>query len=296
VRLPNFLLAGAAKSGTTTLWSHLKKHPDIFMSPKKEIKFFDRRYAAGIDSYKSYFDGWTGQTAIGEATQTYLYLPQSAERIARHLPNVKLVFSLRNPVDRAYSHYWHAVTRGDEYLSFEKALDREPQRLAKNFYCRRIFSYQDRGRYLQQIKRYTDIFDRSQLLFLLFEDLVDSTDQVLAELYRFLGVDDQFRSQQHHRKENVGKYPRSLLLQKTANYLFFSLRMLCYDHLEPNRAQAMRHVIKRFGAVPMRRLNLRERRYPKMRVETRQRLLHEFEEGNRELSRLINKDLSRWNK
>ena len=73
--LPNFLIVGAQKSGTTSLWSYLSSHPDVYLSPKKEIKFFDRGYDRGVSWYESFFDGWNGEAAAGEATQTYLYFP-----------------------------------------------------------------------------------------------------------------------------------------------------------------------------------------------------------------------------
>lgn len=105
--LPNFLIVGAARAGTTSLYYYLKQHPDVFMSPKKEIDFFDvdKNFEKGLDWYERYFEGYTGQKAIGEASPLYMYLEKVPKRIAKVIPDVKLIFILRNPVDRAYSHY-----------------------------------------------------------------------------------------------------------------------------------------------------------------------------------------------
>ena len=293
--LPNFLIVGAEKSGTTSLWSYLAEHPDVYMAPKKEIKFFDRRYAIGIDAYEAYFLGWKGETAVGEATQTYLYLPQAPERILHHMPQAKLIFTLRNPIDRAYSHYWHAVTRGDEYLSFEKALEREQERLQRHPYCRRVFSYRDRSRYYEQVKRYTDLFPRTQLLFLLFEDLTASSEVVLQEVCEFLGVRGETGARRPLRRANAGHYPRSLALQKAANFLLYHARMTAYDYLPPRRAEGFRFLLKPLVVAPLRRINLERRNYPDMDKETRRRLVEELREDNHRLEQLIGKDLSRWN-
>lgn len=171
--LPNFIIPGAQKSGTTALRIYLAQHPEIFMA-NKEIHFFDNdeNYKKGIEGYEKFFDGWKGEKAIGEKTPNYLYYEKAPERIYKLLPDVKLIFVLRNPVDRAYSHYRHNVRIGQETLSFEKAIEKEEERI-KNPRLKKIYSYKDRGKYIIQIKRYAEYFPKSQMLFLLAEDLKD---------------------------------------------------------------------------------------------------------------------------
>src|ERR671919_2133494 len=106
LRLPTFLVIGAMKSGTTALINSLGKHPDVFALPS-EIHFFDRFHDRGLDWYRERFAKARGQGAVGESTPEYMYLPHARERIVRDLPGVQLIAILRNPVERAYSHYWH---------------------------------------------------------------------------------------------------------------------------------------------------------------------------------------------
>ena len=108
--LPNFIIAGAEKSGTSSLLFYMSEHEDIFTPAKKEIHFFDDgdNFNEGIDWYKQWFTGWSGEKAIGECTPIYMYFPECAQRIHDVYPEMKLIFILRNPVDRAYSNYWHS--------------------------------------------------------------------------------------------------------------------------------------------------------------------------------------------
>ncbi|MBA3731354.1 MAG: sulfotransferase domain-containing protein, partial [Gammaproteobacteria bacterium] len=106
--LPNFLIIGASRCGTTWMANNIKSHPDVFMPPKKELHFFDASFDKGWDYYASFFPDkkCARYRAIGEATPAYLYMPQVARLIKSRLPDVKMIVSLRNPIDRAYSQYW----------------------------------------------------------------------------------------------------------------------------------------------------------------------------------------------
>src|SRR3712207_4104321 len=128
--LPNFLVIGAMKSGTTALYYYLEQHPEIYMSPVKEPNFFSQENAADtvthIGTYEQLFKGASGKKAIGEASHSYLYEPRAAAEIRRYVPKVKLIAILRNPIDRAYSHFLHMVRSGTEPLDdFAQALREE---------------------------------------------------------------------------------------------------------------------------------------------------------------------------
>ena len=125
--LPTFIICGTQRGGTTTLYHYLKEHPQICMSEKKEVHYFDLNYHKSLQWYESHFKDCQNKKVktIGEASPFYMYLREVPERIDETLPDVKLIFILRNPVDRAYSHYWHEVKLGVEYLPFEEAIKRE---------------------------------------------------------------------------------------------------------------------------------------------------------------------------
>ena len=190
--LPSFFIAGAQKCGTTSLHRYLAQHRDVYLPAKpQETHFFDieENYQKGVSWYLDCFRGHQGKRVIGETSPLYMYLEYVPGRIHQLLPHAKLIFLLRNPVDRAYSHYWHERKKGRETLSFDDALASEPERIARDFLHRRRYSYLSRGRYLVQIERYLQYFKYSQMLFLIFEDLRRSPEASLEQCCRFLDVD-----------------------------------------------------------------------------------------------------------
>jgi hypothetical protein len=199
VVLPNFLIIGAAQCGTTTLHSHLREHPDIYLpaSKRPEPHFFLKgdEYARGLSHYSErHFSEWHGQTAVGEISTSYIYHEAVAERIRMHLPKVKLIAILRNPVDRAYSNYWHTVKSGLETLSFEEAVLTERERTAGilDRFWREVqpYAYVGRGFYYKQLSSYLRYFRRERMLILLFDDLVGRPAGVLRDIFGFLGIDE----------------------------------------------------------------------------------------------------------
>ena len=197
MRLPDFIIGGAPRSGTTWLYELLDRHPDVYMAKpvKPEPKFFlvDHLYEKGLQFYS---DTWFAQAAewqlAGEKSTDYLESPAAAERIARDLPYVKLVFILRDPADRAYSNYLWTRMNGIETEDFETALRLEPERertLPEKWKFARPFSYFSRGLYADLLAEYFARFRRQQMLILRFED-IDQRPAVLADrLHRFLGVE-----------------------------------------------------------------------------------------------------------
>jgi hypothetical protein len=200
--MPSALIVGAQRSGTTSLFNYLVQHPDVRSPLGKEIHYFDLHYARGIRWYRGRFPfshRLRGGSLTIDASPYYLFHPLAPARAAQLLPDVKLVAVLRNPVDRAFSHYQHEVRDGRESLSFEEAIDRESERLAGEeerlqrepgyySYNHHRYSYTRRGRYLEQLRRWVDHYPRASLLVLQSERLFREPAAVSAALYDFLGL------------------------------------------------------------------------------------------------------------
>jgi hypothetical protein len=222
--LPDFVILGAQKCGTTSLYDYLCQHPDVFATRIKELHFFDNNFGRGLDWYRTYFPRAAeiearrkaGRTACtGEASPNYFFHPYAAERIAATLPHARLIVILRNPVDRAYSHYQHQVRYGREPLSFKDALAAEEERLAPEdaalradeLYVaqqRQYYSYRTRGRYVEQLTRWLDLLARDQFLVLNFNDLAARPGEVYGRVCACLGLQPFTRVE--FEKKNAGSY------------------------------------------------------------------------------------------
>jgi len=210
-RLPDFLILGAQKAGTTALYAYLRRHPGITGPSWKEVSYFDRHYARGESWYRGNFPNVlrTRGKLVGEASPSYLFHPLGPERVQALVPEARLVALVRNPVDRALSHYNHEVALGREPLSFEDALAAEDERLRgeeqrlvadPRFFSRPWWShtYKARGRYAEQLERWLEVFPREQLLIVPSEDLLGDAEATHACVLEFLGT-------RPHRLES---YPR----------------------------------------------------------------------------------------
>jgi hypothetical protein len=197
--LPDFLILGAQKAGTTALYAYLRWHPQVTGPSFKEVSFFDRHYARGERWYRAHLP-IRRSGIVGEASPSYLFHPLASERVARMLPRARLIALLRNPVDRAFSHYQHEVALGREELSFEDALAREDERMQGELermlrdpsyfsYAWWNHTYAARGRYAEQLERWLDAFPREQLLVLFTEELAADTAGTYRRVLDFLGVD-----------------------------------------------------------------------------------------------------------
>ncbi|WP_068920818.1 sulfotransferase domain-containing protein [Planobispora rosea] len=212
--LPDFLIIGSKRGGTTSLWNYLVQHPLVMpMFPEsREIKspwYFYVNYAKGDAWYRSHFaterrldqleHKYGTRPLTGEACPYYMYYPPVAERVRERMPRAKIIISLRDPVRRAYSHYWERVDAGTEKLSFEEALAAEPERLrgeaermaADPYYyseAHDFFSYRDRGVYAPQVRRWLELFPRENVLIIAAEDLYRNEKETFAEVIRFLGL------------------------------------------------------------------------------------------------------------
>lgn len=197
--LPDFLVIGAQKAGTTALYAYLRWHPGIAGPSWKEVSFFDRHWWRGEAWYRGQFPLRAGERLVGEASPSYLFHPLAPERARSLVPGAKLVALLRDPVDRAYSQYQHEVALGREALSFEDALAAEDERLVgeveRLIADPRAFSrawwdhtYTARGRYAEQLERWLEAFPSEQLLVVRTEDLGERPAETYASILAFLGA------------------------------------------------------------------------------------------------------------
>jgi hypothetical protein len=296
--MPNFLIIGTAKSGTTSLYNYLKQHPQVYVSPVKEPKFFayegekldfrgpgDRlansSVVTDIEAYRALFAKVSGETAVGEASPLYLYIPKAPERIRHHVPEAKLIAILRNPAERAYSHFSQMVRDGREPLGdFSQALEVEGERISDNWAFG--WHYKRMGFYHAQLERYFDMFGPDQLKVYLYEDLKADPVGVLGETFRFLGVDDAYVPDMSL-KHNVSGIPKSQAL-----------------HAFIRQSHPIKSVFKPFVPEQLRlrlKTNLRNRNLrqpPPLSAEARKELAEAYREDILKLQGLIRQDLSKW--
>lgn len=210
--LPDFLIIGGQRCGTTSLYYYLINNPCILPAHTKEVHYFDMNYEKGAGWYRAQFPTaigktWPGQARkhsyiTGEASPYYLFHPHAPARIASTMPGVKLIALLRNPVDRAYSQHWLEVQSGYETLSFKEAIEREQERLDGEWekmltdehydsFNYRHYSYLARGKYVEQLPNWLSEFPKEQLLLLRSEDLYTNPAAVVQQTLEFLGVFDE---------------------------------------------------------------------------------------------------------
>jgi hypothetical protein len=254
--LPNFLIIGANKCGTTTLYDYLKEHPNIGSATKKELHFFDRPYtfSKGLTWYRSQFPisklfshKFTSQEKLitGEASPEYLFHPLVPQRVAGCLPDVKIIVMLRNPVDRAYSHYKMTYRNGNENLSFSEAISKESDRIGsileqmkqkENFFdiAYERYSYLSRGIYVEQLQRWTNFFDRKQILVIKSEDFFAEPLDVLKKVFNFLEI-PQWQPEEL-KVSHVGNYKQKIdsELRSHLNEFFAPHNQRLYEFLGTN--------------------------------------------------------------
>jgi hypothetical protein len=201
-RLPDFLIVGTQKGGTTFLYRYLGRHPKVRPAATKEVHYFDLNYGKGLGWYRSHFPlpAPPGRGFLtGEATPYYLFHPHAPARAARTVPGARLILLLRDPVDRAYSHYQHRVRKGIETLGFEDAVEAEGERLRGELermlqderyvsFNHQHFSYLSRGVYADQIPAWAERFGEDRMLVLKTEDLFERPAPAFRRVLDFLGL------------------------------------------------------------------------------------------------------------
>lgn len=226
--MPDFIIIGAQRCGTTSLYRYLVEHPSILSAFEKEVHFFDTYYEKGISWYRAHFPRPEAGYVTGEATPYYIFHPCVPSRISKVVSQAKLIVLLRNPVDRAFSHYHHEIREGWETLSFEKAISAERQRLAgerekllsdQTYWSvsHQHHSYLSRGIYVDQLETWERFFPREQMLILNSEDLYDRPLATLERVTAFLGLPawkpKEFRQYNHARYPVIDSGVREQLVE-----------------------------------------------------------------------------------
>lgn len=284
--LPTFMIIGVAKAGTTSLYRYLEQHPQVFMCPIKGTNFFgyeDARdwkwadegkppalrhfKATTLEEYEAWFDEATDQIAIGESSPQYFRCPGAARRIHDCLPSVKLVASLRNPADRAFSGFMMRTRRGEPVESIYKELTAESSHVKEGFYYRRL-------------KRYFDVFPKEQLKIIIFEEFKKEPANLVLDLFEFVGVTSEFVPDTSTR-HNRGAIPKRRVLNR-----------LFYHPAVVSTAKSVLPEPLQEAARRVRQLNLRKP--PPFPPDLRARLLAHYREDILKLEDLLDRDLSVW--
>ncbi|MBP0012190.1 MAG: sulfotransferase [Roseofilum sp. SBFL] len=298
--LPNFLLIGAAKSGTSSLYYYLKQHPQVYMPAsrdQKEPDFFTlegeevnrigpngthvmTNAITDLQSYQELFAEVTNEKAIGEASTSYIYSEKAAQRIHHYIPDAKLIAILRQPAERAFSHFLFSLSNGREPVpDFAKTLKEEEDRIAKNWSFQ--WHHKRRGFYYVQLKQYFDTFDAKQIRVYLYDDLIENPTGLMKEVFQFLEVEDNF-SPNVSKKHNPTRVPKN----QTVNTLL-------------NRPNPVKAVVKTLLPMKFRksiadRLKQQNLGKPKLSPKLRKELTEEYREDILKLQDLIGRDLSKW--
>jgi len=294
--LPNFLIVGAAKSGTTSLYNHLKRHPEIYM-PKdiKETFFFvqkdfkqdykglghyGHRIILELDDYIRLFKK-AREKAIGEACAGYLYYhKESIPNIKFYLRDPKIIIILRNPVERAFSNYLNHVRDNNEVLGFEDALKAQKERAGWWW----GYQFVKVGLYYEQVKAYLDNF--SSVKIYLFDDLKENPKGLIKDAYSFLSVDSSFIPNNLGKRYNISgvpKYKPIYNILTKPNPIRFAAKVIVKTLAGQDKKKAFGEKMRGY---------LLEK--PEMKEETREYLKEVFREDILALQDLINRDLTHW--
>ncbi len=294
-KYPNLFIVGAAKAGTTSLYEYLTKSDEVFMSPVKEPHYFSKvqetkkfqpkKYKTGqkyhsivIDDeneYLSLFNGSENFKYIGEASPSYLYDTHSAKLIREKSVDAKIIIVLRNPIDRAYSHYLMDYREGIQTLTFDKAIKEDLNQKKKGWGVSHL--YIELGMYYEQVKQYLDLFEKENLLILEFSELQNDLNLSLKRISQFLNISDSFINElDKNEKHNVFASPSSLF----SLYIIRYARILKF--LLPNK---LRSFVKN-------NILLRKSQKPIIDDKTKDYLINIYQENINKLNDLLNRNYS----
>lgn len=284
--LPNFMIIGVAKAGTTSLYRYFEQHPQVFMCDEKGSNYWgyeDARnwkwkdegdppklrhfMARTFEDYLALYAGVTDETAIGEASPQYFRCPTAAQRIHDCMPDVKIIASLRNPADRAFSGFLMRTRRGESVKNIRQELTPEASHVREGYYYKRL-------------KRYFDLFPREQIKILIFEEFRKEPAAAMADLYGFVGADPTF-TPDTSTKHNPASVPKNRFL----NRLFYHPKLIrAAKRWLPESGQSM--------VKQIRQQNLQKP--PKFPPDLRAELLELYRADIRKVEGLLERDLSLW--
>jgi hypothetical protein len=291
---PTFLIPGASRSGTTALYNYLSQHPDIFLPDGKELHFFERNenYRRGLNFYESLYDGWGGERAVGEVSPPYWHRgityedgsyrwqpsDDAPKRIHDAYPDIDIVLTLRNPVTRLHSQYWKNVRQGYEDVTpLRRALKLELS--GERTYDSHNFCWLHRNRYPTHVRRWLDLFDREQVLFILFEDWISDPEPALNAICDHLSI-DQLDNWNLDIETNRSVTPRFWFLNQ------FYHQYINHTPIQPLLAKTgIPRLLDKLNSKPGK---------PELNTEMKKLLYREFAEDFNELEDLTGLDLDVW--
>ena len=311
---PNFFIVGAAKAGTTSLYHYLAQHPAVYMSPVKEPNYFSsdidqgaireevkarikmlnvdeyikgdmnktmhRAFITSFDQYLALFRFAKNEKAIGEASASYLFSKTAATNIFQYNLNAKIIMVLRQPVERAYSHYLMDQRMALTNHSFEDALTEEKKHPVRNWGATSL--YLELGLYYEQVKRYLDLFPPHQILIILNEELRHSTEATMKKVYTFLNINSNFKVSLEQ-DFNTAAIPRNPFVAKLITINTFRVKI----------RRALKHSFLK-GII--KNLLFTKPEKGEMLSETNDQLHEFYRDDIKSLEQLIDKDLSTWQK
>jgi hypothetical protein len=297
-KLPNFFLIGAAKAGTTSMHDVLRQHPEIFLAKRKEPSFFntEEHYARGLKWYQeTHFNNANGFPRRGESTSTLLYWSMSVvPRIMETYGDrkTKFIAIFRDPVQRAYSHYWMQVHNSSETLSFEDALANEGERLHKDWeYLKKLGrehrGYYRGGCYATLLQPFLENFPRQDFAFVLLDDFQHNFSETMAGLANFLGVQSDFKFRPV--KSNSSSVPKNPAFDRFLN----NPPSRVYNLLKPIARHFPYYWLFQLKRR-LKRVNLRQQSYPPMNIDTEHELRRRYCDEIEHLEIILERDLSSW--
>ncbi len=293
-KLPGFVVVGAPKCGTTSLYHYLKQHPGIYLPARKELHYFssrallqnDRgpgdsvalaRVCNTLESYREFYREAEDRQISGDVSPSYLYFDESRHRILEELGRVRIVAILRDPCEKAFSQYMHLIRDQRETLPFRRALDAEADRVRQGWSD--LWRYAESSLYAKKLARYFELFGEDRVKVLFFDELVAAPDRTMRELFEFLGVDADFDcdTSRTYNRSGRARSPRAARLLTRPNVL---------------KATARRLVPRRYRLwISQTLIGWNTGRKPELDRESRDYLQAYFSDDASELSRLLGRSL-----
>lgn len=286
----DFIGIGMPRCATTWIYECLKEHPDICMSSEKETEFFSNYYEKGLDYYQSFFDCKNKKQLKGEFTPHYIWQDKEViKRIKNHNSDIKLIVSLRNPVERLFSSYQYLKAQGEKQslVSFEEALEQGLM--------------EDKVKYYEELQRWLEEFPREKVLILFFEDIKKDPKAFIQDIYRFLEVDEDFEPKKLHQKSNPrgSERPKLNFLNKiTARIELFFRKNFSSGHLKRFKKIRLfkwcRESLLWIKNKNRKRVKDDRSRAKEIDSSVEKKLYHEFRRDVNKLEELTGRNLSHW--
>lgn len=269
---PDFIFVGPGRSASTWLYECLVDHPDVLMTDRKVVNYYDRKYHKGLEWFREAYPERDGEDVVGAVATSYISTPGVVERIHDHVPDATLLFCLRNPMDRAYSHWWHLKQGGSFEYDFGDALDIDTP----------YITYLLPGMYHLHLERYRERFDDKQLEILFFEEIVADDVAFIADVYGRIGVDPQFVPTQAGERINEAGETGHAAYQRAVRWVARNAPQSIKDGIRP--------VWQKSRRVFESKEEYEEGMDPAVRAEIEKL----YVEDVRRLDSEVNRDLSHW--